>query len=74
VAVCQQLSIAFGVAVAGAILELTSAFSGGHLGLVNFQIAFFTVGGLSILASLVYFRLPAHAGSNVSGHVAHSKE
>ena len=74
VAVGQQLSVAFGVAVAGAVLELTSVLSGGHLTLLNFQIAFFTVGGLSALAGLVYFRLPHDAGSNVSGHKAIDKE
>ena len=72
VAVSQQLSIAFGVAVAGAILEISSTISGGHLTLFDFQIAFFAVGGLSALAGLIYFRLPADAGNNVSGHrVAH---
>jgi hypothetical protein len=70
VAVAQQLSVAFGVAVAGAILEVTSTLSGGHLTLLNFQVAFFTVGGLSALAGLVYFRLPHDAGDNVSGHKA----
>jgi EmrB/QacA subfamily drug resistance transporter len=74
VAVAQQLSVAFGVAVAGAILELTSVFSGGHLTLLNFQIAFFTVGGMSALAGFVYFRLPPNAGSNVSGHRAIASE
>jgi EmrB/QacA subfamily drug resistance transporter len=74
VAVAQQLSVAFGVAVAGAILEVTSALSGGHLTLVNFQLAFFIVGGLSALAGLVYFRLPHDAGSNVSGHKAIARE
>lgn len=72
VAVSQQLSIAFGVAVAGAILEISSTIGGGHLTLFDFQIAFFAVGGLSALAGLIYFRLPADAGNNVSGHrVAH---
>ena len=70
VAVGQQLSIAFGVAVAGAILEITSIFSGGHLTLLNFQIAFFAVGGMSALAGIIYFRLPHDAGNNVSGHRA----
>lgn len=68
VAVAQQVSVATGVAVAGAILELTSPLSGGHLTLLNFQIAFFVVGGISSLAGLVYLRLPPDAGSNVSGH------
>ena len=67
-AVGQQVSVAFGVAVAGGILEVTTALAGGHLTLLNFQIAFFAVGGLSALAGIVYLRLPADAGSNVSGH------
>jgi len=68
VAVSQQLSIAFGVAVAGGILEVSTRLHGGALSLVDFQIAFFVVGGLSALAGLVYWRLPADAGHNVSGH------
>ena len=68
VAVCQQLSVAFGVAVAGGLLEITTRMRGSELALVDFQIAFFVVGGLSALAAFVYWRLPADAGSNVSGH------
>ena len=68
VAVGQQLSIAFGVAVAGAILEISVQRHGGVLSLIDFQIAFFVVGGLSALAGLIYLRLPADAGNNVSGH------
>jgi Arabinose efflux permease len=68
VAVSQQISIALGVAVAGAILEISSYFNGGVLTVLDFQVAFFAVGGLSALAAIIYFRLPADAGSNVSGH------
>jgi EmrB/QacA subfamily drug resistance transporter len=68
VAVAQQLSIAFGVAVAGAILEISSHHSGGTLTLFDFQIAFLAVGVLSALAGIFYFRLAPDAGSNVSGH------
>ncbi|WP_246132862.1 MFS transporter [Devosia ginsengisoli] len=68
VAVAQQLSVAFGVAVAGAILEISTRTHGGELTLFDFQIAFFVVGGLSAFAGFIYFRLPADAGSNVSGH------
>ncbi|WP_275693131.1 MFS transporter [Devosia lacusdianchii] len=70
VAVCQQLSVAFGVAVAGAILELSTRLRGSELQLIDFQIAFFVVGGLSALAAFIYWRLPPDAGSNVSGHKA----
>ncbi len=74
VAVAQQLSIAFGVAVAGAILEVSTRISGSELAVFDFQIAFFVVGGLSMLSALVYLRLPADAGSNVSGHRPVAKE
>jgi len=70
VAVGQQLSIAFGVAVAGGVLELSTRLHGGALTLQDFHIAFFVVGGLSALTAFIYFRLPADAGSNVSGHRA----
>jgi predicted permease len=68
VAVCQQLSVAFGVAVAGGILEMSTRLRGSELALLDFQIAFFVVGGLSTMASFIYWRLPPDAGSNVSGH------
>ncbi|MDT4886268.1 hypothetical protein FQZ97_1225980 [compost metagenome] len=68
VAVFQQLSIALGVAAAGAILEISPMLRGGELGLADFQIAFFVVGGISCLAALVYMRLPPDAGILVSGH------
>lgn len=74
IAVSQQLSVAFGVAVAGAILEISSALNGGQLTLLDFRIAFFTVGALSMLAGIIYFRLPADAGSNVSGHRVIARE
>jgi len=70
VAVAQQLSIAFGVAVAGAVLEISTRTHGGELSLADFQIAFFVVGCVSALAGLVYLRLPAEAGNNVSGYKA----
>jgi EmrB/QacA subfamily drug resistance transporter len=68
VAVGQQLSIAFGVAVAGAILEASTRLRGAELSIVDFQTAFFVVGGLSALAGLVYLRLPPDAGADISGH------
>ena len=68
VAVAQQISIAMGVAVAGAILELSRWSHGGDLALVDFQVAFFVVGGLSACAGVLYLLLPPDAGSNVSGH------
>lgn len=70
VAVAQQISVALGVAIAGAILEVSGLFHGGTLALIDFQVAFFVVGGLSACAGIIYLTLPADAGSNVSGHKA----
>ncbi|MET3896539.1 EmrB/QacA subfamily drug resistance transporter [Devosia sp. UYZn731] len=70
VAVAQQISIALGVAIAGAILEISGLTHGGNLALIDFQVAFFVVGGLSACAGILYLLLPADAGSNVSGHNA----
>lgn len=66
--VSQQLSVAFGVAVAGGALELSSKFTGGSLELINFHIAWFVVAGVSLLGAVPFLRLPADAGADVSGH------
>ncbi|KKC39715.1 major facilitator transporter [Devosia epidermidihirudinis] len=68
VAVAQQLSVALGVAVAGGLLEISTRLHGGALQLGDFQTAFIVVGLLSAAAGVIYFRLPADAGSLVSGH------
>ena len=73
-AVAQQVSIALGVALAGAILEAATSFHGGSLRLEDFHIAFFIVGGLSTLACFAFLRLTADAGSAVSGHVIRQVE
>jgi EmrB/QacA subfamily drug resistance transporter len=67
-AVTQQISIALGVAVAGAVLEFTARFHGGIPTLADFHIAWFVVAGISAISALFFFRLPPDAGSDVSGH------
>ena len=67
-AVTQQLSVAFGVAVAGAVLEISSSLTGGELSLLDFHIAWYVVAGISLLSAVPFLRLPADAGSDVSGH------
>jgi len=66
--VVQQISIALGVAVAGGILEASTAFRGEELGLADFHIAFFIVAAVSSLAALPVLVLARDAGSGVSGH------
>jgi len=68
--VSQQLSVAFGVAVAGGVLELSSQMNGGELTLQSFQTAWFTVAGVSLLSAIWFWRLPPDAGNDVSGHRA----
>jgi hypothetical protein len=60
--------VAFGVAVAGGALELSSNLSGGELGLANFHFAWFVVSGVSLVSALWFVRLPPDAGADVSGH------
>jgi EmrB/QacA subfamily drug resistance transporter len=66
--VSQQLAVAFGVAVAGGALELSSTMSGGELGLADFHFAWFVVAGVSLVSALWFVRLPPDAGADVSGH------
>jgi EmrB/QacA subfamily drug resistance transporter len=67
-AVLQQLSIALGVALAGGVLEVSTAIHGGPLTLADFHIAFFIVAAVSAAASLSFLRLAPDAGNAVSGH------
>jgi EmrB/QacA subfamily drug resistance transporter len=66
--VAQQISLATGVAVAGAILDIAANLHGGPLTLSDFHIAFFVVAIISALSTFTFFRLPQDAGSEVSGH------
>lgn len=73
-AVLQQISLAMGVAVAGAILEIETAISGMPLTLQNFQTAFFIVGLLTLLAAVPFISMAKNAGAAVSGHRLAIKE
>ncbi|HEY4201587.1 MAG TPA: MFS transporter [Devosiaceae bacterium] len=67
-AVMQQLTQAVGIAVAGAIIELSSHSHGGGLQLIDFHIAFWIVGLVSAAAAISFLRLAPDAGHQVSGH------
>jgi EmrB/QacA subfamily drug resistance transporter len=66
--VTQQISIALGVAVAGAVLEVTSRMHGGPPTLADFHIAWYVVAGIAALSAFAFWRLPPDAGNDVSGH------
>jgi EmrB/QacA subfamily drug resistance transporter len=65
-AVAQRISMAMGVAIAGAVLDITSGLNGGRIAIVDFHIAFFTVAGISALAAITFARLPPDAGSELT--------
>lgn len=67
-ATIQQITGALGVAFAGIVLEIHTLASGQELALAGFQVAFIGVAVLNVLAAIPIWRLPAGAGSNVSGH------
>ncbi|WP_296097667.1 MFS transporter [uncultured Agrobacterium sp.] len=66
--VLQQISLALGVAFAASILEVSAYFSGRHLELANFHLAFMVVALVSLFATLPLMAMDKGAGSEVSGH------
>jgi len=71
--VLQQISLALGVAVAAAILETTTFFSGTSLQVVDFHIAFFSISVLTVVATIPFIRMDRDAGAALSGHTAGAK-
>jgi len=66
--VMQQVSLALGVAVAAAILETSTYFSGTKLRVVDFHIAFYVLSVMTVIATIPFIRMDRNAGSTVSGH------
>lgn len=65
----QQVSMLLGVAIAAAILNLSSLLRGGDgLAVIDFGWAFVIVGAIGMTASLRFLTLPHDAGAEVSGH------
>lgn len=67
--VMQQLSLSLGVAVGATALHLTTQWNGGALTPASFVPAFLTVGLMACASSLPFWRLPADAGDEISGHI-----
>ncbi len=66
----QQLSLSAGVAVGAMVLHATVSAGGGleQIRADSFMPAFLTVGATAMLSAIVFLRLPADAGAEVSGH------
>ncbi len=67
-AVLQQISLALGLAVAGAILEIETAINGGPLALEDFHVAFMIIAGANLLAAIPFVTMAKNAGASVSRH------
>lgn len=67
-AVLQQMSLAMGVAVAGAILEIETMLTGSPLELRDFQIAFMIISAITLTAVIPLIGMSKTAGASVSGH------
>ena len=63
-----QLMFAMGVAVGGGTLELVHRLrGGGELALIDFHIAFYVVGTIGLIATVVFLSLPKNAGHQLLG-------
>lgn len=60
--VSTQLSIALGVALGGGMLEMSNAIRGGELVLADFHLAFFVLAAICLISTIMFARLPANAG------------
>ncbi|MEA3535841.1 MFS transporter [Rhizobium sp. CC-YZS058] len=67
-AVLQQMSLAMGVAVAGAILEIETRITGTALTLDDFQLAFMIISAITLVSVIPFLRMNKDAGASVSGH------
>jgi EmrB/QacA subfamily drug resistance transporter len=63
-----QMSLAFGVALGGGVLEGMRLTHGGEPMLFDFHVAFYVTGAVCLISTLLFLRLPKHAGSHISGH------
>jgi hypothetical protein len=68
----QQLSLATGIALAGAILEASSYFTGA-LTITAFHVAFAIVSLFTALAAVPIARMHGASGADVSGHAAEER-
>ena len=67
-AVCQQLSVSTGVAVGALTVELVvSLRHGTEIGAGDFAPAFLVVAAISALSILMFARMPADAGAELTG-------
>ncbi|MEO8756967.1 MAG: MFS transporter, partial [Devosia sp.] len=63
-----QLSLAFGVALGGGVLEGMRLTHGGGPLLGDFHAAFFVIAAVTLVSTALFYFLPKSAGSHLTGH------
>jgi EmrB/QacA subfamily drug resistance transporter len=63
-----QMSLAFGVALGGGVLEGVRLLHGGEPQLFDFHVAFYVTAAVAFVSTVMFWRLPKDAGSHLSGH------
>jgi EmrB/QacA subfamily drug resistance transporter len=66
--VAIQLSLAFGVAIGGGVLEGVRLLHGGEPVLNDFHVAFYVIGGIALVSTVMFYFLPKQAGAHLTGH------
>jgi EmrB/QacA subfamily drug resistance transporter len=66
--VAIQLSLAFGVALGGGVLEGVRLTHGGDPVLGDFHVAFYVIATVALVSTAIFFRLPRNAGAHLIGH------
>jgi EmrB/QacA subfamily drug resistance transporter len=67
--VAVQLSLAFGVALGGGVLEGARLLQGGGEPVLgDFHISFWVIGAVTLVSCLMFTRVPKDAGRHISGH------
>ncbi len=68
--VSVQLSLAFGVALGGGVLELSrlTTHGGSEPLLGDFHMAFWVIGAVTLISTVMFMRVPKSAGLHISGH------
>jgi MFS family permease len=70
-----QLSLAFGVALGGGVLEgLRLLHGGGTPQLGDFHIAFFVIASVALVSTVMFLFLPKEAGKHLTGHRSQAVE
>ena len=63
-----QLSIAFGVALGGGVLDGLRLLHGGAPRLLDFHIAFYAIAAVALVSTVMFWTLPKRAGQHLAGH------